>query len=421
MKVLIVSHTVLSTTEAMGKTLLSYFSSFAPDELAQLYFHSDPPMVANACCKYYRFTDMDALYARLPGIVKGREYYDERVEFDPTSTRIDKVYRFGRKRTPMVYLMRNFIWKTAFWKSSSLRQWILGFDPDVIFFAAGDYSFSYEIALWVTKLTKASLVVSCMDDFYINNLNGQSALGRLQHRAFLQTVKKIMAHSRCIFTICDAMSDSYFDLFDRPCHTLYTAAVSRNPTDEFRQRRIVYLGNLGHLRHKSLVEIGRLLLKMDLKGGPKLIDVYSNENRPEILSEMTEENGISFRGSVSQSGVEKVMDSSMAVLHVESFDTKEKARVRMSVSTKIADALMNGPCIIAYGPEDIASIEYLKKHGAAIVANSKETLEKQLQKALTDERLREDTVSRARELAYRNHMADHVSSQVRSWLEEVIE
>lgn len=42
MRVLIVSHNAFGLTNNMGKTLLSYFSDFSPEEVAQFYIHSEP-------------------------------------------------------------------------------------------------------------------------------------------------------------------------------------------------------------------------------------------------------------------------------------------------------------------------------------------------------------------------------------------
>lgn len=59
--------------------------------------------------------------------------------------------------------------------------------------------------------------------------------------------------------------------------------------------------------------------------------------------------------------------------------------------------------MIAYGPEGIASIDYLKENGAAYVITAPEQLEQGLKEILTDSPLREKIVCRARELAGKNH------------------
>ena len=60
MKVLIISQPVLSKTNNMGKTLMGYFSSFKPSEVAQLYLRNGVPNNTERCFQYYRFSDEDA-------------------------------------------------------------------------------------------------------------------------------------------------------------------------------------------------------------------------------------------------------------------------------------------------------------------------------------------------------------------------
>ena len=97
------------------------------------------------------------------------------------------------------------------------------------------------------------------------------------------------------------------------------------------------------------------------------------------------------------------MERSMAVIHTESFDEQMQHMVRFSVSTKIAESLMYGPCLLAYGPEGIASIDYLKEHNAAYVITDQDDPETALRKFLNDRELRETILKNARALAQQNH------------------
>ena len=56
MKVLLISHTVLSKTGNMGKTLRGYLMDYTPDEVAQFYIHSEIPTDNSVCQNYFRFT-----------------------------------------------------------------------------------------------------------------------------------------------------------------------------------------------------------------------------------------------------------------------------------------------------------------------------------------------------------------------------
>ena len=131
---------------------------------------------------------------------------------------------------------------------------------------------------------------------------------------------------------------------------------------------------------------------------------------------MTEENGIRFHGMISHDEVLKVMGRSMAVIHTESFHVDTVPIVRFSVSTKIAESLMYGPCLIAFGPEGIASVDYLKENGAAFVISDPQKLGEEMHRILTDASLRESILKNARALAMKNHHGDTNSRNVRQWL-----
>lgn len=81
---------------------------------------------------------------------------------------------------------------------------------------------------------------------------------------------------------------------------------------------------------------------------------------------------------------------------------------------------MYGPCLIAYGPEGIASIDYLKENNAAYVITRPEDLESGLTEILTNAALREQIIKNARALAERNHNADVNPKKVREWLENIV-
>ena len=137
--------------------------------------------------------------------------------------------------------------------------------------------------------------------------------------------------------------------------------------------------------------------------GPRYVDVYSEESRSEILDELTLENGICFHGYIGADEVKKVMGSSLALIHTESFDQDISNLVKYSVSTKIADSLASGTCIFAFGPKDIASIDYLYMNQSAIVANSDQELKEQLELLIIDSNTRHIVEQNALYLAKKNH------------------
>lgn len=411
MRVLVVSHTAFSRTNNMGKTLLSYFQSFGPEELAQLYIHPQPPTDGTVCRRYYRMTDREAVRSILfrgpfgTEFGAGEIYPDEAPPLGPDR-------RFGEKRKAMGYFLRNGAWALSSWNSNRLWNWLRAFDPEVVLFTAGDYTFLYRIAREIAEGLGRPLAAVCVDDYWFYNRNERSLLGRLVHWEFRRTMAETMERTSVIFTICPSMAEAYEGAFHRPCRVLHTAAPVGTALEPPEKGQVSYIGNVSFGRWEQLVRMGQALRALGREG----IHVYSREDDSKIRRHLTRENGILFHGAIGAEKVRAVMGKSVAVVHTESFDPDWQKAVRFSVSTKIAESLMYGPCLIAYGPEGVASIDYLKKTGAAFVIPSEAELEEKLERILSDPNLRWETVSRARQVAAAHHDPAVNSAKVRHWL-----
>ncbi len=138
----------------MGKTLLSYFRGFSPDEVAEFYIQAKEPKNAEVSNSYYRVTDQDALKSVF-GKKVGTAFRVEqsRPETDSSLTgAVESIRQYGRKRNAFIYTARNAVWRLANWKTDELISWLRDFDPDVIFFMAGDYGFMYRITLDIQEM-----------------------------------------------------------------------------------------------------------------------------------------------------------------------------------------------------------------------------------------------------------------------------
>lgn len=426
MNVLIVSHNLISGTSNMGKTLLSYFRNFSVGEISQFYIHSEIPVEDSLCHSYFRFTDRDALRSLLPFTAPGRVFGKQDICTDRISSRTDTgmlgaVYQLGRKRTALIYALRNLLWNGSRWNTGAFQRWLDVAAPDVVFLAAGDYGFMYDIAREIAESLNLPLAVACVDDFYLHNRNGTTAFGRMVHRSFLKQVQETMDYATVIFTICEEMKEAYEPLFGKKCCVLHTAASPYLGKSAAPGEGIVYLGNVSAGRGEQLAALGRALRNLALPGIPGWIDVYSGERNPELFRFLTEENGIRFHGAVSSQRAMEILQGSMAAIHTESFDPAMQRIVRYSVSTKIADTLRYGPCLIAYGPEGIASMDYLAENRAAYRITSPQRLEQDLTAFFTNPQLRQALLHNARELAERNHRPEGSSAVIRAQLTRVCE
>lgn len=419
-RVLIIGHNVLDKRTAFGKTLISFFSGWESACLAEFYFHSEVP-TCHVCNNYFRITDVEVFNSVFKRrAISGKEFDVADIDEKRDSSRTDigmkrKIYSFGRKRSSLIYMARNFIWKRAKWFSKELKKWIEDFKPEVIFFAAGDYAFAYDITYKIAEEFNIPIVMYCCDDYFINRVNPRSLLSKVVYKGLIKSVNRCMIRTSAIITICDKMTEAYKNLFNKPIYTVYTGYSTFGKPCIREKISVVYLGKLEYDRHQSLIDIGRALKEISAKTGDVLaLDIYSSETSPKILKKLNAQNGIVFHGAVGADEVKKIIADGLLVLHVESFRKKNVYKVAYSMSTKIADILAAGTCIFAYGPKNIASIEYLAENSAAITATDKTDLKERLESALFSEELRERTIENAKALAEKNHNADMVSDKIKN-------
>ena len=426
MKVLLVSHNVISTSTNMGKTLRAFFDNWAPDEIAQLYVHSEVPTDDTVCRNYYRITDMEVVKSViLPGKY-GTHFGPEDIERGRANPRTDtglqgQIYQKSRSRTALVYTVRDLYWRMGHWYTKALRQWIREFSPDVIFLASGDYSFIYRVASRIAEDFNLPMVAACFDDYYLHNRNEGSLLGRIRNKEYMNTVRKTMARTESIITVSEPMIDEYTKLFGKPCRVLYTSCNAKQIDFAPDADRIAYFGNLDFQRDKQLIDIGRALKQCTAQGKPAALDVYSAEKNPEILKNLNEENGICFHGAVAPDQIPGLMVQCLAVIHTESFDPEMVQQVRFSVSTKIAESVTVGPCLFAYGPAQVASMDYLIRNDAAYVVTRPEDLAASLEDLICNREKRGQILVNARNAAARNHSAQVNTQNMKKWLTEAIQ
>ena len=349
----------------MGKTLANMLAFVPRESIAQLYFHFEIP-TKDVCTSYYRVTDPEMLGSLTGKRATGTIYGHEDV-CEASTSRVDvgvtaKAYQLGRKRTSLVYILRNALWRLGSWDTPKLDAWLRGFSPDVIFFAAGDYSFTYRIVHTISKRLQIPVVMWCADDYYL----GHSLKG-LVHRNLMRWLRWIDDEVAAVITISDKMARDYTALFHQPI-SVVRMSVEENPYKvPFRERRgIVYVGDLGVGRLEPLLELAREAHGTDAQHC-NIIDVYTGDKNERTIASLNLEPGIQYHGQIGADEVLRVLGGARYVLHVESFDRRFKERTRYSISTKIGESLASGACLVAYGPSDIASVEYLSEHSAGIV------------------------------------------------------
>lgn len=418
MKILVISHNPLSSAGNMGKTMTTLLKCFSREELCQFYVYPSCPD-GDFCSSYYRLTDKEVLKGMLLGKPKGSEVkpYNANSADKPDEKNAKPV-----KRSAFKLILRDIVWKLALRRDTAIEEWAKSQNPDCIFLAPGYSGFIYDLAFKISKKLRLPVVAYICDDYYFIK-SGGSLFKAIQRHTVRKKTNALMKKTSYVITVGDEIRKTYQKVFGAKFETVMTgSAFSPSEAEKYisadftDKNKIVYLGNLSRNRYLSLVAVGEALEKINEKSGTNYgLVVYSFEKDEKILKTLQSSKAIEYRGAVGGDDYLKAICSAEVLLHTEAFDKTSIELVKLSVSTKIADILASGRKILAFGPENVASIKYLKENDAAYVVTEKSELESALISAFGESG--EDKIRNAKILAENNHDSDINGLKVRALFE----
>ncbi len=386
-KILILSHNPLSTYNSMGMTLLRLFSEFPAQSLCQLYIYPSLPDTDH-CASYFRITDKDVLRSFFSFFqVKGHEITPvagDAAAFERPQD--EKLYRNVRNKSPRRMLLRDTMWRFAHVYNRTLKHWLAEQKPTCIFVAPGSGVFFYRLARKLTRKLHIPIVTYICDDFYF--LQGEGMLGRLHQRSVRGAIEKLLKDSSHMVAISKPLASAYHERFGIPATTIMTGTgrpIAKNVKRAKGAKSLLYAGNIRAGRNRSLADVGKALEQINAAHGTSFtLEIYTGEKDRTILSVFDGISAIHVNGFLTGADFEEVYRAADFHLHVESFCAREKEQVMFSVSTKIADCLGSGCCMVAYAPAEVASMQHLMEHHCALTANSQQQLRSALETAFFD-------------------------------------
>jgi glycosyltransferase involved in cell wall biosynthesis len=370
-RVLIVTVNPLSTTSNNGKTYASFFKGYPKEKIAQLYFHREIP-TSDVCENYYRISDEDIInniLGRNKNI--GKKVCRETIEERLISENINNVL----KKSSIIRFIRSLFWLSLDLEKDGVKRWLDKFEPEVIFFCGGNANYLYSKVLKLAKKYNAKIVYYITDDYVLPyfSFNIFNFINRNWTRSVF---KKICKNSSLILTIGDKMSNVYkkrYGIESKKIMNLVEIRDEKISSNQLKNNDLefVYVGGLHSNRWKVLSLIGKSLERVDKKGFRGSIKIYSQKQPEEkILKKLNNKNYSKYCGSLNSEGVKRVLNHADVLVHVESFDRSSKKITYLSISTKIPEYMSSGKCILAVGPKDVASIEYIMETKSGFVITS---------------------------------------------------
>ncbi|MBR2740720.1 MAG: hypothetical protein IKD87_08645 [Oscillospiraceae bacterium] len=407
-KVLVISHNVFSRTMNVGRFLADTFKDWPGDKLSQLFFYDEIP-TTTLCKNYYRITDYDVLASILhPGQVCGHILTEADIDVSLDNSVSDdvkesKLYRLKEKHERLARFLREAAWATGIWKTKQLDNWIRNTRPDIIYYVMSDYCFPFMVTEYIAKKYDIPVFVSIEDDYYFN-FPVSGMCDRIRIIRYRKDAERMIDHAFGVSYASEIMKDLYEERFHKNgIIQLKSAVILPRKQERGDTVQFLYAGSMSFGRWKSLIEIGKVLEQYDAK-----LIIYSNTDDEDILAEIAKCQKIEYRGFAPAEKIEEEILASDILLVVESFDEDSINRVKCSLSTKIADYIGAGRCILACGPKEVGSIDYLLRNDAAVVTDYdglSDAVELMIKKPEETERFLENALG----LAKRNHSSSMIT------------
>ena len=396
-RLLIISNSVMSRTRANGKTIYSFFDHLPKEFVRQLYFLKESPTIAGY--KYFQITDEDIIKGVFKSKNRGTEYTS--VEEREIS---DFVSRSSKVKKPLYRLMRELLWKNK-WQSKHLDDWLDEFKPTDVFFVAGDSCFAYDICEYIVERYNARLSVYITDD-YIMERGHESFFAAIRRKKVFEKMHTCVERADGFFTICEPMRQAYKKMLGKDSELIVNIpdpAIESNKPQRGSKIKLVYAGSLYYGREDIIEKIVNCIKEYNAQHESKgFLCVYTNTPlEKDQLNKICIDDCSLYGGSLSKEAVIKELVSADILVFVESFDAEQVEKTRFSLSTKVPEYLSMKKPILAVGPEQIGSMDYLKN--VAICVNDINQLSKSLERLMDNKELRDVYSVKAYDKYVRNH------------------
>lgn len=427
MKILFVSASPLKKELSIGNTFINLFKDMDDVELASVYTRAGSPdkEISQAFCITEKMLIRNLIKKTPVGIRVESVDNSEKSKVQSAKNE-QKLLDFVKSRRWSVFFwIQDFIWKIGRWKSPELKSFVEEYNPDIVFTVLSSLPFLNRLILHITKITNKKLVLYAWDNNYSLKQVQVSPLFWIRHLNNRRVMRKVVKQTDLFYVISDVQKTDYEKAFNRECKILTKGADFSNNAPvkkEYNQPlQLVYTGNIGMNRWRSLGEIASALEKINENGVKAQLRIYTGNALDEKMNKVLNLGNSSFvMGSVTADEVLKIQDEADMLVHVESKDLKNKLLVRQSFSTKIVDYLKSARPILAYGPKDVASIHYFIKNKCGAVATKKEEIETELLKLYNNRELLKSYAEKGWESGKKHHHKPIMQNMVKQDLNNLL-
>lgn len=403
MRVLVVSSMAWDNTNSIGNTFTNWFNNdvWKNDTFYNLYLRNQKPN--NSVCNHYfqtTFFEMVNPFKKKNEIGK---YFFYKNDNYINKNNVEKKAIGILHKLPLniIYHYIDYTYRKKRWLNEKLISWLREVDANIIFICVTDVSFIKGFVDYIKYNSKAKIVLYIADDIY-SQFNSKS---RYRRNKLLKELNFIIDNSDRVLCASLSLKNYYTKLFNKNCETIYKGCkIQKNINRKIgNPLEIVYAGNFLYGRGKLLLELMEIIEDINDEEEKYHLKIYCNDNiSNKDANKYTVERVSTFYGNVDYHKICEIQRQSDFVLIVESFDEKNKLYTKHSFSTKIPDSLQSGCNILAIGPKDISTINFLLSCKFTYVVTSKDFIRQKLDEIYCNKKLLIINRELSTEYAYEN-------------------
>ena len=380
-KILIVARGVWDDSKGTSSTLTNLFSSYDPEKLAMVYVESKTPRT-KSCRVFFQIPEIQMVRSlfcfntSVGQIVKPTTTVGKDIDIE------EKVLTLVRGHRSIIFSwLRELLWLVGRWRSSALKEFILDFNPDVVWLDGSTNIFLDRLYAHVLKVSGKPGIIYLMDDNYTyKSLTAHRYLYHFLHRL---SMRKVVSMCKKVIVISPKMKREFDELFHIDS-TVITKGIDYTKIQYKEESphtpiRLLYMGQIIYGRDHTLAAFLKELAVVNQEDIKISFTIYTNNIVPKRIKELAEHcSGVKLCKAVPYSEIQKIISENDVLLFMESLSRKYSRDARLSFSTKITDYLASGKCIFAIGPEDSAPLEYFQNENCAIIAHNVEEIKRGL-------------------------------------------
>lgn len=422
-KVLIISAEAWRDEDNGGNVLSNLFAPLLDEfEFAQIY--CSPAMPNNKVCqKYFHLSEVDMLKCVLRLKKFGHAFYYNFVG-DQSAEKTSSFTVAKRHRFEFLLMLRDWLWGVSRWRNKELRQFVEEFKPDLVFAPMYGAVYMHWINRYVFSIANTKVISYVSDDHLTLRQYSWSPFFWLNRFRLRKAVIKTAKYYSLLYTMTEEQKSEYTPILKIPMKILKKGGDFSIPCFEnelHKPIRMIYGGNLSGNRAGILISIKKALENINKEGVVAQQVIYTQTYLTDSEKEELHDGSNSIlMGKTSRDNLLKEYNNSDILLHVESFERRNRLLTRMSFSTKIIDLMQACRCIVAVCWKESSPYRYLDGNNIGYCIDSENAVEEKLRLLFSKPDLIQQYAKSAWEYGRIHHQTKHIQKGLRDVFNECI-